>query len=273
MRQPGAPRARAASTYSRAVIARTWPRIRRAKVGVYTTPRARTTPPSPAPSTAPRARASTSGGNDSTASISRITSPSRRPPAYPAASPRRPPATSAMATEPSPAASDPRVPQMPRDSTSRPTLSVPSQCSASGRVSAWPRSCRRGSWGETTGASAATANASSVTPRPSGASRAPAARRSTAQRRSAAGRAGAEGASADTPSAIPDPRIDPAIQEVNEQVGQDEAHRDQQHDALDQRVVAREHRVDHEAADAGQREHVLGDHRAADQRAELQPEH
>ena len=39
------------------------------------------TPVRPAPSTAPSARASTSGGNDSTASISRISSPSTRPPA------------------------------------------------------------------------------------------------------------------------------------------------------------------------------------------------
>src|SRR6266511_2037828 len=37
--QFGAPSTRAASTYSRALIASTWPRIRRAKVGVYTTPR------------------------------------------------------------------------------------------------------------------------------------------------------------------------------------------------------------------------------------------
>ena len=34
MRQPGRPSARAASTYSRAVIASTWPRMSRAKVGV-----------------------------------------------------------------------------------------------------------------------------------------------------------------------------------------------------------------------------------------------
>ena len=34
MRQPGAPRARAASTYSRAVIVSTCPRMSRAKVGV-----------------------------------------------------------------------------------------------------------------------------------------------------------------------------------------------------------------------------------------------
>ena len=62
----------------------------------------------------------------------------------------------------------------------------------------------------------------------------------------------------------------PAIEEVDEQVAQDEADGDQQHDALHQRVVAREDRVDHQAADAGQREDVLGDDRAADQRAELQ---
>src|SRR5207253_11197486 len=68
------------------------------------------------------------------------------------------------------------------------------------------------------------------------------------------------------------PRVEPAIEQVHEQVADDEADRDQEDDALDERIVAREDGIDDQAPDAGEREDVLGDDRAADERAELQPE-
>src|SRR5262245_16284596 len=228
-----------------------------------------TTPMSPAPSTAPRARASTSGGNESTASISRISDASARPPAQPAASPSSPPATTAIATEPSPAMSDTRVPQITRDSTSRPTLSVPSRCARLGFARAWPRSCLSGSWGDSTGARSAAAIANTITAAPKGASRARAARFSTTHRLAVPRDDAAGPASAGARSAIPDSRIDEAIEQVHDEVRGDEAHRDQQHHALDQRIVARKHGVHHEPPNAGQGEDVLGDDGAADEGAEL----
>src|SRR5262245_42528353 len=228
-----------------------------------------TTPGSPAPSTAPRASASTRGGNDRTASISRITSPSARPPAYPAARPSSPPAARAMATEAKPATSEMRVPQITRESTSRPTLSVPRGCAQLGRSSAWSRFCLRGSWGDSAGANAAARRAASSTAAPKGARRAAAARRRTTQGRARSDRGGAGAARLATRSASSDPGIDEAIEHVHEEVAHDEADGDQQHHALHEGVVPREHGVDDEAADAGEGEHVLCDHRPPDQRAEL----
>src|SRR6266702_6829589 len=177
-----------------------------------------------------------------------------------------------MATEPKPATSDTRVPQITRASTSRPTLSVPRRWAGPGCASAWPRSCLSGSSGETTGARIATATAASITATPNGASRAPAARRSIRHRRARTGR-GAAGWAMAAGSAIPDPRVDPAIEEVHQQVAQDEAYRDEQHDALHERVVAREDRVHHETADAREGKDILRDYRPADQRAELKTQH
>src|SRR6266850_3889654 len=151
------------------------------------------------------------------------------------------PASSAIATDTKPATSETRVPHTTRESTSRPTLSVPSQWPVPGRASALPRFCLSGSCGASAGAPTASASAAS---------------RMTAPKRLAA-----------------DPGIDEAIEDVDEEVAHDEADRDQEYDALHERVVAREDGVHHEAADAGQGEDVLGDDGAADQRAELQPQH
>src|SRR6185295_17196236 len=199
------------------------------------------TPVRPAPRTAPRASASTSGGKDSTESIARISSPSIVPPQSPATRPRTLPASSASVTDTKPATSETRVPHTTRDRTSRPTLSVPSQWRAPGFASALPRFCLSGSCGASAGAPKA---------------------RASAIKRIAA------------PSLVEtDPRIDEPIEDVDEEIAEDEAHGDQQHDTLHERVVAGEDRVHHQAADAGQREDVLGDDGAADQRAELEPEH
>src|SRR5262245_32708031 len=182
-----------------------------------------------------------------------------------------PPAAIAMATETKPATSETRVPQIMRASTSRPTLSVPRRWARLGAARVWPRSCLRGSYGEIAGAKTATASAASRTATPNGASRAPAARRSARHRGEVA--SAAAGARAGAPSARPDPGVDPAIEEIHREIRQDEAHRDRQHHALDEGIVAGEYGVDDEATHAGQRVHVLRDHRAADQRAELEAQH
>src|SRR5215467_3235044 len=174
--------------------------------------------------------------------------------------PSMPPAAAAIAIETKPATSDTRVPQITRLSTSRPTLSVPSQCARPGRARLLPRFCASGSYGDSSGAASATMTAVRSTAAPKGASRARAARRSASQRRSrtavSVDAAGARSANADS-------GIDPAIEQVDEQVAHDETDRDEQNHALDQRIVACEHRIDHETAHARQREDVFGDDGAA----------
>src|SRR5438093_816323 len=178
-----------------------------------------------------------------------------------------------MATEPSPATSETRVPQITRESTSRPTLSVPRRWARPGLARTLPRSCLRGSWGDTTGASTATTRAASITTTPRGARRVRAACRSTAHRRALTGGAATGPATTAAGSAISDPRIDPAIQEIHEQVAQDEADGDEQDHTLHERIVAREDGVHHQAPHAWQGKDVLGDDGAADQGAELGAEH
>jgi hypothetical protein len=46
--------------------------------------------------------------------------------------------------------------------------------------------------------------------------------------------------------------------------------RGEQHDALHDRVIAIEYRIDDQLAEAGYREHLLGEHCAGKQRAEFQ---
>src|SRR5262245_34566637 len=62
-----------------------------------------------------------------------------------------------------------------------------------------------------------------------------------------------------------DAGIDEAIEDIDEEVADDEAERDQQDHALHGRIVTREHGVDHQAAHAGQREDVLRDDGTADE--------
>src|SRR5690554_3147231 len=63
-------------------------------------------------------------------------------------------------------------------------------------------------------------------------------------------------------SVIADPRVDDGVEEVDDDVHDDEADGDEQDGPLHDRVVAREDRVDEQAADAGPREDGLGEHGA-----------
>src|SRR5437773_6448525 len=145
-------------------------------------------------------------------------------------------ATAAMATDTEPATSDTGVLQFTRLSTSRPTLSVPSQCARPGRARMFPRFCASGSYGASSGAASATTMAASNTAAPNGASRARAARRSASQRRSRT--AGSRATSAR--SAKPDSGIDPAIQQVDEEGADDEADCAQHNYALRHSIVERD---------------------------------
>ena len=169
-----------------------------------------------------------------------------------------------------------------RASTSRPSSSVPSRCSALGaceRVEQilLERVVRRDQRRQ-------------QRHRPPAAGRSPARRRASAfqralgQRPSAGrGRRGRVETGAEPASRRPSEAGDRSFSHTESagrarrtpcrrQVDQHEAHRDQQDDALHQRVVAREDRVHHQPPDPRQREDGLGDDGAADQRAQLQPD-
>src|SRR5687767_13964829 len=65
-----------------------------------------------------------------------------------------------------------------------------------------------------------------------------------------------------------DSRIDIGVQYVNEQVDAEDQNRLQDDDGLEQRKVAKDHRLVGQPADAGPGEYGLGDDRAGDQIAD-----
>ena len=69
---------------------------------------------------------------------------------------------------------------------------------------------------------------------------------------------------------IADARIEPRIGDVGQDVGDHDGDADDDEDAHQHRIVAREDRVEGQAADAGPREHRLGQHRAGDQRPQVE---
>ena len=71
--------------------------------------------------------------------------PSNTPPINPASKPIVTPATSEMKTDTTPASIEARVPQITRDSTSRPSSSVPNQCARFGALRIAPQSVASGS--------------------------------------------------------------------------------------------------------------------------------
>ena len=67
-----------------------------------------------------------------------------------------------------------------------------------------------------------------------------------------------------------DARVEQRVDDVDEQVDDDVARRRDEHDALDQRVVALVHGLDRQPAEAGDAEDRLRDDRTGDERAELE---
>src|SRR5215212_7429989 len=170
---------------------------------------------------------------------------------------------------------------MMRDSTSRPSESVPSRCPAvPGGANVAAKSVWSGAYGASTGANTATRTATTRTTRPVSASGARSSRRSTRLRRGALTPVGGRSATAASTvvmlapsrrfSGDADAWVDDRVEQVHEQVDDDVRRRRHQHDSLDHRVVALEDRVDRQLAEAGQTEDPFGDDGAGDQRAELQ---
>src|SRR3954463_4621197 len=72
-------------------------------------------------------------------------------------------------------------------------------------------------------------------------------------------------------SGIADARVDDGVEDVDDQVRDDDEERAEQHRALDHREVAVLDRVEREAADPGDVEDGLGEDRAAEQHADVDP--
>ena len=68
---------------------------------------------------------------------------------------------------------------------------------------------------------------------------------------------------------MPEPRIERDIAKIDGEIDADENHREQKHDALDQRQVTADHRVDRQIAEAFIREQPFDDNGAADEKSEL----
>ena len=67
---------------------------------------------------------------------------------------------------------------------------------------------------------------------------------------------------------VTDPRVEQRVRQVDGKVHEHVHGREDQRDALDDRVVAAQDRIDRQSSHAGYREDGLGDDRASDQRGE-----
>src|SRR6266852_2341417 len=168
----------------------------------------------------------------------------------------------AMPTETNPTASEPRAPYSMRESTSRPSWSVPSGWARLGPSNMFRSAGRWGSQGASTGASSASANRQSTTTPPAMASRFFVKARQKYLRASPS-----SPVSAEADSGIHEP-----VGEVGTEIGDEGQGGDDHEVAHDHRVVALEDRLHHELAHAGNREDGLDDHAAADESGQRQAE-
>src|SRR6185503_11737745 len=159
---------------------------------------------------------------------------------------------------------------MSRDKTSRPNASVPSQCLAPGGDNMAPKSTVTGSYGASHGANAATSSMITTMPAPM----APSGRRrqnvrSVDTHREPGSAVGASDAMSIAGlmaiDLVPDPRVEPGVHQVHQEVDDDEDGRHEEHQSLGERVVSVGHRLDEEEAEAVQVEHLLGHHEPAHQ--------
>src|SRR5262245_58283965 len=178
------------------------------------------------------------------------------------------PSTNDSATTATPTSSDSRAPYTMRAHTSRPTSSVPSQWTRLGAASR-PATSMCAGLPAISGASTPSATISAMRMAPSSVVRRRA--KSVSQLGARAGRSAASAwDNAITlmragPSLVLHPRIDDQVREVHGQVDQHVHARDAEHHALDDRIVAPQHRGDDQPPQPGDVEHGLDHHRARDE--------
>src|SRR5438874_10834159 len=186
------------------------------------------------------------------------------------------PNASEIETDTTPARSDARVPKITRASTSRPISSVPNQCAADGALRTALQLVAIGSYGDRIPASTATAMKNTTTPSATmaprrRASRLNARRPGEASRTTPTASAVTEVMVEDPSSlAVPQARVHHEIGEIGDKIERDVRGRRAQYYPLHDGVIAVEHCVDDELAEARNGEHLLGEHRTGEERSELQ---
>src|SRR5215813_10805234 len=261
------PSARAAVTNSISLRVRTEPRTTRANCGTRKMALATITLARPVPRAAMMARARKMPGKAIMMSTSRMITMSGQRPTYPAHTPNAVPTRRARPTAAIWIWSEIRAPYRTRESTSRPSSSVPSQCSALGPCSRSTTRPRRGSYGASRGASTA-----SSTKRPTITPPLMAARLFTIRRRASLQKPGERLRVTRTSSAVADAGVEVGIGDVGEEIDEHEGRGDDQERTLHDGIVAREDAFDDQAADSRQREDRLGEDGAAEVVAEFEAE-
>src|SRR5262245_55202047 len=229
-------------------------------------------------STDTMARARMSPGIVISASMIRCRMRSRRPSQYPDTSPTTIPTDVPMPTASSPTQSEMRLPKITRLSTSRPMSSVPKGWAQLGGASRISGCAARGSYGARTLAKIAVKTRMRIRPAeiiPSGFRFITVHRERIRLICSVTGwsklRAGAVAMAMAqlTPSLIADPRIQPGVGQIHDQVERHQGHGHRHHVRLHDRIVTEEDRLHRQPAHAGEREDGLHDDGAREQRPEL----
>src|SRR6202035_5871160 len=236
------------------------------------------------PSTATTSTASTRLGTAMIKSMSRVMATSRTGPVIAAASPSATPTTNDTHITERPMNSDTRAPKMRRDSVSWPSPSVPSTkrqeppASHTGGARTASRNWSIGEWGATTFAVSARRTMIAKTARPNNA---PRFSRNAAQHdasregcpRTAVASSPIGVVSATTSAAMANPGIDEAIDEIDDQIDQDDDSGDEEHAALQRRIIAPADRIDEPMAYPWPGEDCLGQHRSGHQSGNREADH
>src|SRR5262245_51422598 len=164
---------------------------------------------------------------------------------------------------------------MMRESMSRPSGSVPSgkrgspPSTQAGGSLAKPRNCSIGECGASNGANTAIRQMAMTMTRPITAPRF--SRKDRQNSRRGPGTAWREGLRA-TSAGMADPRVDDAVEHVDQEIEEDDDTGDQQDAALEGRIVAPADRFDEPVADARPGEDRLGEHGAGHEGGDLEPD-
>src|SRR5882762_223329 len=144
-------------------------------------------------------------------------------------------------------------------------MSVPNQCSLEGGLRRWIGASACGSTLPSHGASNAvsTITASTIAP-----TMAVGWRRNASRNHCQVGDANFGAERTAVVISVADARVEQPVRKIDQQVDQHVHAGEQQDYALNDRVIAPQNRIDRKPADAGNREHRLGDDRATDQQCD-----
>src|SRR4051794_21352673 len=176
--------------------------------------------------------------------------------------PSAPPMTRPISGAQSPTTSEMRAPWINRASSSRPSPSVPSQCSAE-------TGARRSSMSISVGLGSGRMSARIATAKTRPIQPIAIQNKSPSRLGRRAGVAATSSWSASSSVAMANPRIENGVEQIDDEVHHHEAHGDHQHRSLQDDQIAGVDRTDQKPADSRQRKDRLDDQRAADQSADI----